>query len=35
MITDGKEEVFLEQTLVGRLYLKPEFITSWFAFLPY
>lgn len=33
MISDGMKEVFVGQRLVERLYLKPESITSWFAFL--
>lgn len=33
MITDGMEDVFMGQRLVERLYLKPESLTSWFAFL--
>lgn len=33
MITDGMEDIFVGQRLVERLYLKPESITSWLAFL--
>ena len=36
MIADGKEEVFVGQGLVERLYLQPGgYITSWPAFLPH